>query len=215
MVQALYFIYFASDLILIFAGVQQYRRTRHPGTLLSLLVLAALAYDNLILFIGNFLGAGDTLYNLSVPRYLFHNLLTPLLVVVAVWQARLAQLPFALRPNALRWAWGATLSLAALGILTKFIGLQLQPETLDGLLRYVAIAPKGPPLGTLLSVLFAGIVGGFIWRKTGWFWLALAVIGVFAVEGLIGARGARLIAGSGFEVLLMWALLAGDNRFAG
>ncbi|GAB4495813.1 MAG: hypothetical protein OHK0052_04260 [Anaerolineales bacterium] len=215
MVQTLYFIYFVSDLMLLFAGAQQYRRTRHLGTLLSLLVLTALAYDNLILFLGNFVGAGSTLHALSVPRFLLHNLLTPLLVVVAVWQARLAGLAFALRPNALRWAWGAALSLSVLGILTKFVGLQLQPETLDGLLRYTAIAPKGPPLGTLLSVLFAGIIGGFIWRKTGWFWLALTVIGVFAVEIIIGVRGARLLAGSGFEVLLMWAFLAGDNRFAG
>ena len=87
----------------------------------------------------------------------------------------------------------------------------LEPEMADGVLRYVAIGLKGPPLVSIVSIAFVGIVGLVAWRQLGWPWLALASIAVFIAEA-VPVEAFRRAVGSAFEVAFLAALLLTQHR---
>ena len=84
---------------------------------------------------------------------------------------------------------------------------------LDGVTRYVATGTKGPPLVSIFSIGFVGIVGLLLWRRNGWPWEFLAAVLVFVGEG-VPVEWVRRILGSGFEVLFLATMLATDRWLA-
>lgn len=56
------------------------------------MAIAALVYDNFAIAAGALLGKGDALKAVNTPRYIFHSLLTPLLIIFACGMARRADL---------------------------------------------------------------------------------------------------------------------------
>ena len=154
----LYALYALANLILVGWGIAVWRHTRRVGTLLIILVTFGVFYDNLILSLGNALGVGSLLLGLSVPRFVLHQLLLPWLIYAAYEQARAAGHRWANQ----RWsAWIAlalTLVVIAFGVLTRLVPLKLEPEVMAGVTRYVAVGTVGPPLVSILSIGFVGIV---------------------------------------------------------
>ena len=209
----LYPFYTLAHLIVAGWGIAVWRLTRRLGTILIILVGLGVVYDNLILSLGNSLGAGPLLLGLSVPRFVLHQLILPWLIVAAFEQAKAAGHKWA-NHRASGWIILAlTLVVMAAGILTRLIPLNLEPEVMDGVTRYVAVATKGPPLVSILSIGFVGIVGLLLWRRNGWPWEFLAAVLVFIAEG-VPIEWVRRSLGSGFEVLFLAAMLATDRWLA-
>ena len=150
----LYAIYTVAGLFVIAWGVAVWRRTRRAGTLLIILVALGVAYDNLILSLGNTLGVGPPLLALSVPRFVLHQLILPWLIFAAYEQAKVAGHPWANHRAAGWLALASTLLVIVLGVLTRLLPMELEATVLDGVTHYVAVGTVGPPLVSILSIGF-------------------------------------------------------------
>lgn len=213
MSNTLYPVYSVVTLILAGWGVAVWRCTRRIGTLLIVLVAVGVAYDNLILSLGNLVGAGPLLFGLSVPRFVLHQLILPWLIYAAYEQAKVAGHRWASH-RASGWVvLAATLVVIALGVLTRVIPLDLEATVMDGVTRYVAVGLVGPPLVSIVSIGFVGIIGLLLWRRNRWPWEFLAAVLVFIGEG-IPVEWVRRILGSGCEALFLAAMLATDRWLA-
>lgn len=206
-----YTLYTLGYLALIVWAGRIFWRTRRVGTLFLILVLFGLIYDNLILSIGNLVGFGPVLQALSWPRFILHQLFLPWIMVSAFEQVRLAGHPWAQRKN--RWVsvWIGSAMIMMNGILTRLVNLQLEPVVLDGVNRYAAANVSGPPVVSIVSIAFVGIMGFLLWKRTGWVWTWPIVILVFIIEG-VPLEAVRRLFGSGVELLLMISLLIPESR---
>ncbi len=204
-----YVIYALTHLGFLAQEVNFLRREGRFSLVYVILVTAALFYDNAVLALGSYVGMGPLLYRLSVPRYAFHQLLLPLVIPFSFDLVRRAGAPWAARPWAAWGVWILALFAAAMGGVTRLVNLQLEPATTYGVLRYAAIGTKGPPVATILSMLFVLAMGVSLWRHgsyPGRTWLFVVTLLLFVVEGLpIGDL--RLIVGSGLEVLFIGVLM--------
>ena len=209
----LYSLYALIYLVLLVWAVRLLARTRRPGTGFIALVIFGLLYDNLILSLGNWTGAGDFLHRLSYWRFVFHQLFLPWIMVAAYQQAALAGHPWAGRSWLRIGVWVAALAIMGIGLATRVYGLRLEPIVMDGVTRYVAVGLSGPPVVSIVSILFAGVMGFLLWRQLNWPWTLAAAILVFIVEGA-PVEALRRLAGSGVEVLFMVALLKIEARLA-
>jgi hypothetical protein len=191
-----------------------FARARRPGLLILILVLFGLFYDNLILALGRWLPAGPLLYALSLPRFGLHQIVLPWIIVSAFLQARATGIRWAQSRRALWIACLAAGLVMLLGVVTRLLPMRLEPALMDGVTRYVATGVSGPPLVSLLSIGFTGVVGYFLWRRAGWFWTLLFVVLTFVFEGL-PVEALRRLVGSGVELALMLSLLAYERRLSG
>jgi hypothetical protein len=178
--------------------------------LLIILVALGVAYDNLILSLGNTLGVGPPLLALSVPRFVLHQLILPWLIFAAYEQAKVAGHPWANHRAAGWLALASTLLVIVLGVLTRLLPMELEATVLDGVTRYVAVGTVGPPLVSILSIGFVGIVGLLLWRRNGWPWEFLASVLVFVGEG-VPIEWMRRGLGSGLELLFLATMLVTDR----
>lgn len=208
----LYAVYTAVHLILLFWGVQIWRRHHTLSTALLAAISFGLFYDNLILVLGTWLGAGSLLLALSWPRFILHHLLLPWVIVAAYDQARLTGASWT------RWRWGrATAVLVSslvlmVGIFTRLVPMTLEPAVMDGVGRYVAHSVSGPPIVSIVSIGLVGVMSISWWRHKQWPWLTLIVLIVFIGEGY-PSEAVRRVVGSGLEAVLMWMLYLTTVRF--
>ena len=208
----LFILYTAAYLFIIVWAVRRAIQTRTAGSAFLALVTFGLLYDNLILSLGNLVGEGGLLHALSVPRFVLHQLALPWVMVSAFEILRSAGHPWAQKRSSQTGVWLGALVVMALGILTRLVNLHLEPEFVDGVLRYAAVGTKGPPIVSIVGVGFTGVMGYLLWRKTGWVWLWPVVLLVFVAEG-IPVDAIRRVLGSGVEVLYMVVLLAAHQKF--
>lgn len=205
----LYTAYTLACLLLVGWGVTVWWQTRQIGTVLIILVALGVAYDNLILSLGNTLGAGRLLRALSVPRFVLHQLVLPWIIYAAFEQARLAGHGWAGHPAAGWIALALVLVVTLLGVLSRLRGLRLESAVMDGVTRYVAVGTLGPPLVSILSIGAVGIVGLLLWCSSGWPWIFGATVLVFLGEG-IPVQWIRRGLGSGLELLFLAVMLVTD-----
>jgi len=207
----LYTLYDLLYLLLLVWGVRLWLITPRLSTALLLAVTFGVFYDNLILALGNALGAGDLLWALSLPRFVLHQLVLPWLILAMVELARLAGQGWA-QPRRAFWG-GMLLSVLVMlaGIFTRLTTLTLAPAVMDGVTRYVAEGVSGPPIVSIVSIGFAGVVGIGFWRANHWPWITVAVVLAFIGESLPDEAWRRAI-GSAFEVVLMAVLLLTQQR---
>lgn len=208
----LYAIYTAVHLSLLLWGVQIWRRHHTLSTALLVAISFGLFYDNLILALGTWLGEGPLLLALSWPRFILHQLVLPWMIVAAYDQARLTGASWT------KWKWGRgtavllSILIMILGILTRLLPVVLEPELMDGVVRYVARNVSGPPLVSIVSIGLVGVMGLSWWRQKQWPWLTLIVILVFIGEGY-PSEAVRRVVGSGLEAVLMALLYLTTVRF--
>ncbi len=179
-------------------GWRLWSETGRPVALLIVLVGSTLLfYDNFRIGIGRFIGAGDLLYNLSVPAFAWHWSLLPLLVIAAGSVARLAGLKWAQN----KFVMGA-FCVAAVGLsahdIPKIFSMDLHIACLDDVVRYTTnvkadqlCSPADPIItggadaaivAIITNIVVLG-VGIALWVQRGWAWLAVGSGLMFIAAG--------------------------------
>ena len=190
--------------VILIGGWKKHRKT---ASAILFLTVIGLIYDNLILAIGQWIGEGALLENLSYARFWIHALLTPTLILFSL---------FVLREAGIRVAYKAwfTVSFVILWIVATVVefivelrGLELTLEESYGVLSYAAAeTASGPPpmiLIVLVGLLIAGIL--LAWKKK-WWWMLIGTVAMTigsAVPIDIGSDAAT----NAFELFLMITLV--------
>ncbi len=212
MLTTLYFVYALVIVGLIVATLRLQPGRGRTYVWLLLAVLVGLAYDNLIIALGAFIGEGDLLKTLNAGRFAGHALGTPLLAIFAFG---------VLRHAGLGWAQGKTwhvlvclftTALVGLGIYKDMISLELAPRVLADTFRYTNVAAKGPPIPSILTIIALVVMGIFLWRKTGWQWLALGALVMFTAAA-VGTGDRTFIANFGEAALGIGCVLTAQKYF--
>jgi hypothetical protein len=183
-------------------------RKEHSAAALTLLLPpAAVVYDNLMIALGSYIGAGPLLQVLTVPRFAGHALITPIWIVTAV--------SFALRAGAFtRRKRGLTLAawilygiMVVIGLLNEVVFYAGELVTEGDVLYYTNIGrlftPPPPSLTMLLVVLLCGAV--VLWH-TRWPWMLLGSIPVLLSQALRTEAAAFVFINSG-EVIMSASLV--------
>ncbi len=201
----LYPLYTCVNLLFLFRELKLFQRVQTSISLLLAIELMGLVYDTLLICLGNQLGAGPLLESLSRPRFLFHVLMTPLTIVIALELVRQGGV---LRQRLLRpIMWVVALGLIGYGIFTDFVDIDLVPVTVGGVLYYTHAIPPGPPLAAIVTIVIALVLGGVLWQKTQWPWLCVGAMVIFVGYGVL-ARRFGMVVGYGAEQLFIASLLA-------
>jgi len=207
------------------------------AALCGLIVAVGLVYDNTVIALGSTIGEGRLLLGLNWIRYLIHALATPLLVMFA-WDAaaragrptragRLvddgrsatsrssgAQTSWARRPAWRSFFVLVTLALIAYGVLVDLVPLQLQAETVDGVLSYAPAGGSPFPLPAAVTMGVILAVAIWLWRVPGWPWLALLTAVASVLFGVAPALGVPVV-GQAAEVVLIAAILFTERWLEG
>lgn len=168
----------AGQLTLAGRCVLRIRRTADRLPIVPAVVCAALAYDNAVLAAGRWIGAGPTLETWSVPRFVAHIVLTPLLMPWACAAAARAGVGRARSPWVRATVGVTTAAVIVLGAVGELTPLTLEPREWAGTVRYTtphaSVAAVLPPVVTVLVVLVAAIA---VWRVRGYrLWTVTTVI---------------------------------------
>jgi hypothetical protein len=146
------------------------------GRMLLILVMVGLLYDNGVLSIGTWLGAGEQLESLHAWRYWAHAFLTPLLVIVSYDILRQERLPIAGYRFTANLVWVLTIALIAYqSFLAQDEVRHLRAVREFGIIHYTPAVRSGMPImiiAVTLILLFTGIV---LILYRGWWWLGIGV----------------------------------------
>ncbi|MEU4838383.1 hypothetical protein [Nocardia testacea] len=193
----------------------RFRATADRLFLVPALVCAALAYDNAVLAAGRWIGAGATLENWSVPRFVAHIVLTPLLMPWACAAAARAGVEWA-RSRWVRAVVAAgTAAVIVLGVAGELTPLTLEPREWAGTVRYTtahaSVAGLLPPVMTVVVVLVASAA---VWRVRGYrLWTVTTVIMTVvsaAMPPMLLTNCAELVFTAGVVAAAVW--LAEQSR---
>lgn len=178
---------------------------RTPSSVPLLLVTGGLIYDNLMLAVGSGIGEGQTLAQLSVPRFFLHALTTPLLMITGYCLA--AQTWASLNRRRLAVAAIVILMFAmiAVGFWQDMLNLSLELQRQDGVISYGNAGSDGPPLAPIVTMVVLLAAGLIVWWKVRIPWLALGAIVQFAAAMLADAA---VPIGNFGEVALLAGLVA-------
>jgi hypothetical protein len=181
----LYYIAVATIQIVLFTWM--FRLWRKSGTvypLFPLIIIAGIVYDNLIIGLGAYIGEGELLKMLNVPRFAIHAFFTPLLMIFGFGVARRCGVGFAQSRN---WHMAIcifTTLMVLLGIYEELVKMNLVPIAEDGTLRYKTL-PSAPPIPAIVTIIVAIILGIFVWIKTKKPWYFLGSLGMFIFAPLV------------------------------
>lgn len=221
----LYPIYTLAHVALVFWGLRLYQQSHKPSTLILVVILGGLIYDNAIIAFGSLIGIGSLLHTLSIPRFLIHALLTPLILVVAYDLARQAGVKWLQSARSQQIVWICTAVFIIIGMLTGFLGIHLKAACHQGTVRYAdrisdiqlcdnvsytqeEINERGiPPIAAILTILASSVFAFAVWRTIRWPWMLLAFI-IMIVGAAVPASRVGPWIGSGAEVILGAGLLA-------
>ncbi|BCJ45805.1 hypothetical protein GCM10010168_57750 [Actinoplanes ianthinogenes] len=167
---------------------------------LLILVLVALIGDNAVIASGRLLGAGPLLHALSIPRFVTHALLVPLLIMVGVGLGRRHRVGWLQRRTAPAAFGALTALMIALGVFQDVAALDLQPKTYADTIRYTNAAAAGPPIPAIVAIGVLIAIGIAVQITTRHPWLLIGSLtmliaaGVGAAVPWLGNLGELLLA---------------------
>lgn len=190
-------------------AIRLWRSSPSLAMMIMPVVLLSLSYDNLVLAIGSWFGAGDLLKTLSLVRFFLHDLVVPLFIVIGVELAQRAGAAWANR-TIRTLSWVVAFAVAGIDISTNDIGLVLVPTNFLGMVRYIS-AIAAPPIATIVVTGFVLVVGTMLWVRLKWMWLcvgtAIALIGNAMPSSIVGP-----LPGSTAELIMALSLLLTEQR---
>jgi hypothetical protein len=198
----LYPLYTVCHLFLLAWAHYLYSQSHQAGLVVLILVITAIAYDNLIVSVGSLIGKGKTLLKLSQPRFICHVLLTPLSVFAAFSFCLQSRLEWAFEPLSIFGVCFLVVCLIAAEILTYYKKFEPKEVWFQGTLRYTNSAYKMLPIPSIITTILVGIIGLIIWQQMGLPWLLISSIVMF-LGGAIPQCVAGPIVCSGVEVFLI------------
>ncbi|MEH2233526.1 MAG: hypothetical protein V7K71_28460 [Nostoc sp.] len=201
----LYPLYTVANLVLATWSISLWQHSHHANILLLLLVVAGMTYDNLIISLGRLINEGSFLKSLNRLRFLLHDLLIPLLVVVAIKLASAAGVFWANKPILFSGCWTITFGLIGLGLMTNLKHLELAPINVAGSLRYKPKNSK-PPISTIFIALLVGVAGFYIWREIQWPWMFVGTV-VMLFGNALPTKIFGSLVGSAVDFVFILALL--------
>lgn len=174
----LYPLYTIANFGLAIWSIDLLQQSNNGNIFLLILVMAGMIYDNLIISLGRLINEGLHLELLNRLRFFLHDMLIPLLLVVAVKLASAAGVVWATQSLVSSGSWGIALGLIAFGLLVNFKHLELIPTNYAGILRY---KPKKSyvPILTIFTALIVGVAGFYIWREIQWPWMFVGTVVMF------------------------------------
>jgi len=202
----LYPIYTVANFGLAIWGINLFQQAPRMSTILLIVVLTGMIYDNLIISVGHLIDEGTLLESLNRLRFLFHNLFVPLLVVIAVRLAYDAGVVWASNPIMSYGCWAIALGLIAFGLVSSFLSLELAPTSFGGTLRY---KPKscGVPIVPILTAVLVAVIGFYIWRETQCPWMFVGTLVMLCGNALPGSIFGPVVS-SAVDVVFILAFLA-------
>lgn len=190
------------------------------AAMLAAAVILALAYDNLILGSGRFVGEGAALEGLNAARY-WLTVLTPLLFVWAVDAMGRSGIAVLRSAAARAVTWLVAAALVGVTWMHEIRGLDLVARNEYGALSYVSAAPSdGPPLVPMVVALALLLAGAVVWKRQRWPWLFMGAL-LMTVASAVEIPVASNAATNAFELLLLVSIVAttafqdGAGRSAG
>jgi hypothetical protein len=155
-----------------------WQKSKSTYVIFPLIVILGIIYDNLIIGLGAYIGEGELLKTLNVPRFVIHAFFTPLIMIFGFGVARRAGVGFAQSRNWHIAICVFTTLMVLLGIYEELVKMNLVPIREDGTLRYKN-DPSSPPLPAIATIIVAMILGIFVWIKTKKPWYFLGSLGMF------------------------------------
>lgn len=188
-------------LALLGLGWSLWHRHRSHGLAMTLLPMTGLWYDCAVIGLGRFIGEGDLLLALNLPRYWIHAVLGPLWIIAAGCFLREAGFEWARA----RWVMGAFCVLAtgfALHDGLALLDLRLFPACFIDTVRYVesvaanalcrpgdpVIKGGGPPVAPIVTTLVIIAVGVAIGRRFRWWWMSVGGLFMLLMAALPTSR---------------------------
>ncbi|MBK8020763.1 MAG: hypothetical protein IPK19_04870 [Chloroflexi bacterium] len=201
------FLYSAYTVILIVLTALTARiwlRTRSVGTLMMLLVNAALIYENGVLALGVVIGHGPLLESLSWLRFIGYAAFPPLLVISGLDMARRSGVTWAGDRRVRIGGWVVAAALIVLGLAVEVFGRALEPRVMNGVVRYMWMTKGIPPMAVILMTLMLIGIGLALWRQTRFAGLFVGSLLLLVGNGLAAGK---YVLGSGIEMAFMTVLL--------
>jgi len=162
-------------------GTREVRKYFSWYALLVLIVVYGLAYDNISIALGAYIGEGTLTKALNAPRYWVHALFTPAMIIASFGALRMTGSKFAQSKT-----WHIVIcvfatALIALGSYIDIINLNLVPVHNGDVLKYVNNFEflKGPPIPAVLTIVFVLAFGVVMWRNVKWPWLFVGSLIMF------------------------------------
>ncbi|MFI6456160.1 hypothetical protein ACIBF6_31920 [Streptosporangium amethystogenes] len=206
MFSVLFLVVALAQLLLLAGFVRQLSARRRPADLIPAGLTAVLAYENLVIGIGGWVGEGALLSWLNLPRFFGHALLTPMLLLWGLALLRRLSTGWAMRKGTVIAVCTTVLLLIAYDASFDVFGVVLEPERWADTLRYVNVgAPDGPPLAAILTGLGLLVAGGQTLVETRSNRLLIAAMVMASVAGLAGYLP---ILGNVGELVLMAGVLS-------
>ena len=208
----IFLIYALGHMALFVWALHLFLRYRHPATVPLLLVLFGLVYDNAVLAGGAFIGAGDVLEQLSVPRFFMHAFGTPLLILSALGLVRRVGAKWSFGAAAAATAVTLTVLMIAIGVYKDVVSLELAAKSAGDLISYGNAAAAGPPVAPIVTILALVGAGVIVARRGGGPWLLIGSLVQFTAAAL---GDAAVFIGNLGELALLAALVVTDHRLSG
>lgn len=166
-------------------GTREVRKFFNWYAVLVLIVVYGLAYDNLAIAAGAFLGEGEFTKALHIPRYWAHALFTPTMLIASFGALRKMGSKFAQSKTWHIIICVLATTLIVLGSYVDIINLTLEPQLKAGVLKYVNTFEfmKGPPIPAVLTIIVMLIFGGMAWRGFGFKPLFVGSLIMFFMAG--------------------------------
>jgi hypothetical protein len=169
-------------------------------------MLFGMAYDNLILALGN-IGVGmDWYIAANYPRYILHAAVLPFLTLFSLSALQVCDVPLGRRRGFVKFCWVFTAIAWVYGVWHEVLLLELVPLEIMDHLRLVGVS-KMPPLATIATNLLILPMAFLLWRQTGWYLFFAGALFIFLLNGSTGAQPWGFIAGNGAEVIFICCLL--------
>ena len=178
----------ALNLLFMAALFVRWKKTKQALCLWMALVAFGLFYDALILSLGTFLPAGGTLKALSLPRFILHCGLIPLLFPIC-------GKALGLKASGMKIVWAVTAVIMAAGIAAGAATV-LEPQAVGEVTRYASAKDQTPAwsagiqnglsYGPIVILILCGLIA---WIKNKRPWLFFSGLAMFIFSALAPATG--------------------------